>query len=397
MTLIKPFRGLRPNPEFAQAVIAPPYDVVTSDEARELAKDKPQSFLHISRPEIDLPVDVDPHSDAVYHQGLTNFTAMLDQGVLQQDTQPCFYLYRIIQGNHQQTGLVAAASVQAYNNNLIKKHELTRPDKQKDRETQIATLKAQTGPVMLTCRHQTDIQDLFNEITIQAPIYDVAGPNDTQHQFWVVDQATMIDKLNTVFNRLDALYIADGHHRSAAAAELNQDFLSVIIPDDQLQILSYNRVIADLNGYSQDSVLEKLTQDFTLSKLTTPTAPSNKGEFTLFIDKQWHKLVIKPQHINNNDTVKNLDVTLLHQYLIEPIFNIHDPRRDPRIDFVGGSRGLEGLMMRVTTGSASVAIALPPTSMDELLAVADSGNIMPPKSTWFEPKLADGLISLLTA
>ena len=398
--LIKPFRGLRPKPEFAKEVIAPPYDVVSGLEARALANSKPHNFLHISKPEIDLPESTDVYSDIVYQTGKENFNKLLTEDILQQDLYENYYAYRLSTGNHTQTGLVAVASIAAYNQNRICKHEFTRPKKETDRVRQIDALKAQTSPVFLTFRDQAIIKQLLQQTTNSKPIYDLIQDN-TRHEFWLIQDKKLTQALSTQFNALDCLYIADGHHRSAAAARIAkmypdnltaQYFLSVIFPASECRILDYNRIVKDLNGLSVSALLQKLNQNFMVEKSDQAVKPRQKAEYGMYLDSQWYQLQLKCP-VNKTDMIQRLDVSILDKYIINPIFNIHDPRIDERIDFVGGIRGLAELEKRVQSGEMAVAFALYPTAMDELLAVADQGKVMPPKSTWFEPKLADGLVS----
>lgn len=412
MPLVRPFAALRPPADYAQQVAAPPYDVLNSDEARVLAAGKPWSFLHISKPEIDLPPATDPYAPAVYAKARENFERMLREGVLRRDPEPCFYLYRLTMGAHVQTGLVAAASVAEYERNRIRKHEFTRPDKEDDRVRQIDALNAQTGPVFLTYRHRTDIDRAVADLTAPAPETDVsmAGPdgNPVRHELWVVRDRAQVSALSTLFNGLDLLYVADGHHRSAAASrvaglrraanphhtgdESYNYFLAVLFPDTQMQILDYNRVVKDLNGLSAMEFLERAGACFDVHKSAQPLKPGAAREFGLYLPGQWYRLRARPETIPP-DPVRRLDVSLLADGLIAPILGITDPRRDKRIDFVGGIRGVAELMRRVDSGEMAAAFSLYPTSLADLMAVADAGQVMPPKSTWFEPKLADGLAS----
>jgi len=409
MSLIRPFPALRPAPGRADDVAAPPYDVLNSAEARARVEGKPWSFLHISKPEIDLAEGTDPYDASVYTKGKENFDHMLKEGVLVQDEQPSYYLYRLIMGSHQQIGLVAAASVADYDTNRIRKHEFTRPDKEDDRVRQVDTLNCQTGPVFLTYRHDAIIDKIVSEVTAGEPEVNITADDGIEHALWpVTDQAT-IDTITNTFDAMNAIYIADGHHRSAAASRVCESrkaanskhtgdeaynyFLTVIFPDDQMMILDYNRVITDLNGLDNATFLSKIEESFEVTKSATTVRPQSNAEFGMYIDKSWYKLAIKSELIPTDDPVSRLDVSLLANNLIDPILGISDPRRDKRIDFVGGIRGLEELEKRVNSGEMAVAFALYPTSMDQLMSVADANEVMPPKSTWFEPKLADGLAS----
>jgi uncharacterized protein (DUF1015 family) len=411
MTLIRPFAGLRPAPDHAADVAAPPYDVLNTEEARERARDKPWSFLHISKPEIDLPEGTDPYADEVYAKARENFDRMREQGILLPDEQPGYYLYELTMGDHTQTGLVAAASVADYDTNRIRKHEFTRPDKEDDRVRQIDALNAQTGPVFLTYRHHPEIDALVERITRENPDVDITADDGVRHRLWKVAADGDNNKITDVFDAMDCLYIADGHHRSAAAsrvAVLRQEenpahtgeeaynyFLSVIFPDDQMQILDYNRVIKDLRGLETAQFIEAVKQDFDVTPEDNAVKPSKPNEFGMYLAGQWYRLNINPERIPADDPVGRLDVSLLADNLIAPLLGIDDPRRDKRIDFVGGIRGLAELEKRVDSGEMAVAFSLYPTSMDDLMSVADANEVMPPKSTWFEPKLADGLVSHL--
>jgi uncharacterized protein (DUF1015 family) len=403
MPLIRPFAGLRPVPEYAEDVAAPPYDVLSSAEARERASGKPMSFLHISKAEIDLAEDIDPFDPAVYAKAAENLNKLVEQGVLMRDAGPRYYVYQLIMGDHVQTGLVAAASVKHYDTNRIRKHEFTRPVKEDDRVRQIEALNAQTGPVLLAYKSDDEIDGILAEITKGEPVYDLKADDGIGHRFWIVEDQTTIDKLSAGFDAMDAIYIADGHHRSASASrvaktlggsddQMSHYFLSVIFPHKQMKIFDYNRVVTDLNGLSKEDFLEKVASNFTCVKEAAPVRPEKATEFGLYIDGEWYRLNINVDLIPN-DPVASLDVSLLADNLMEPVLGISDPRTDPRIDFVGGIRGLEGLEKRVDSGEMAVAFSLYPTSMEALMAVADANEVMPPKSTWFEPKLADGLVS----
>jgi len=401
MSLIRPFAGLRPLAQYAAEVIAPPYDVLNTEEARLQAKDKPKNFLHISKPEIDLPVGTDPYSEAVYAQGAAHLQHLRQQGVLQQDSQPSYYLYQLIMGEHEQTGIVALANIADYETNRIRKHELTRPDKEDDRVRHIEALNAQTGPVFLTYRQDSVIDTLVDRLTAQAPEVDVQAVDGVKHRLWTVTDSAHIDTITTTFDAMSCLYIADGHHRSAAAArvaasrqtESAQYFLSVIFPDNQMQILDYNRVVQDLNGLSVTEFLAHIERHFQVHPQPQAYKPQKSGEMGLFVAGQWYQLILPAEKIPQHDPVAQLDVSLLTNYILTPILGITDLRRDKRIDFVGGIRGLAALEQRVTRGEMACAFALYPTRLAALMAVADANQVMPPKSTWFEPKLADGLIS----
>jgi uncharacterized protein (DUF1015 family) len=408
MSLIKPFAGLRPADGRAVDVVAPPYDVVSSSEARALAQGRPWSFLHISRPEIDLPAGTDPYAREVYAKAAENLNLMVSEGVLVRDDKPCYYAYRLTMGEHVQTGLVAAASVEAYDADRIKKHEFTRPVKEDDRVRQIEALNAQTGPVFLVYKANETVDGILGAVTAQPPAVDVTAADGVRHELWVIADDDSIERLTAAFDAMAALYVADGHHRSAAGSrvgnarrEANADhageesynfFLTVIFPHDQMHILDYNRVVKDLNGLDEAAFLERVGERFRVQPSTDPVRPSRPAEFGMYLGGRWYHLQLDDAKIPD-DPVASLDVSLLADNLIEPVLGISDPRRDERIDFVGGIRGLGELEKRVDSGEWAVAFALFPTTMDALMAVADAGEVMPPKSTWFEPKLADGLVS----
>jgi uncharacterized protein (DUF1015 family) len=406
MSLIKAFRGLRPTVGYETAVAAPPYDVMNEAEARAMVEGRPWSFLHISRPEVDLAEGVDPYSPEVYAKAAANLALMREQGVLAQDERDSYYVYRLTMGEHVQTGLVAAASVAAYDSDRIKKHEFTRPAKEDDRVRQIDALNAQTGPVFLVYRAQAEVDELLAKAAGGAPSLDVTAADGVRHQIWVMDDPAQVGRLDALFEAMDALYVADGHHRSAAASRVaaarrkgqagqeSDFFLSVIFPHDQMNILPYNRVVSDLNGLSPDAFLAKVGERFSLTPSDRAVAPQRNASFGMYLQGKWYRLDLDAGRIPA-DPVAALDVSLLADLLIEPLLGISDPRRDERIDFVGGIRGLAELERRVDSGEMAVAFAMYPTSMEQLMTVADDGQVMPPKSTWFEPKLADGLVSHL--
>lgn len=411
MPLIKPFPGLRPAPGRAADVAAPPYDVMNASEARLMVQGRPWSFLHISRPEVDLAEGIDPYAPEVYSKAAENMQRMREQRILLQDGSDCFYLYRLTMGEHVQTGIVAAASVAAYDRNRIRKHEFTRPSKEDDRVRQIEALAAQTGPVFLVYRSQADVDTRMDKLTERKPEIDITAADGVRHQLWVVDDGEAIAQLMRSFDAMPALYVADGHHRSAAAsrvaaargsgvtplaAEAPHDyFLAVIFPHDQVQILDYNRVVRDLNGLDREQLLERVGAHFSIVPSATPVKPVRHGEFGMYLPGQWYRLQVEESRIPLEDPVQRLDVSILANELLRPILGITDQRTDERIDFVGGIRGLPGLQARVDSGEMAVAFAVRPTDMEALMAVADAGEVMPPKSTWFEPKLADGLVSHL--
>ena len=399
--LVTPIRGLRPSPERAEEVVAPPYDVLNTAEARVRAEGRPNSFLHISKPEIDLPEGTDPYDPSVYAKGAENLQRLIDDGVLMREEKPCYYIYRLRWESHVQTGLVFGASVAAYDINRVRKHEFTRPVKEDDRVRQITALKAQTGPVLLTYRADDAVKAIIDETAAGTPVYDLTADDGIGHTLWVLDDDAKIEQLNQIFDATDALYIADGHHRSASAsrvakensAESAQYFLSVAFAHDEMKILDYNRVVRDLHGLSADELLANAAASFDLELSAEAVRPAKPTQFGMYVNGQWYRLDVHEELVPSDDPVASLDVSLLHSNLIEPLLGISDPRRDDRIDFVGGMRGLGELEKRVDSGEMAVAFSLYPTTMEALMDVADANEVMPPKSTWFEPKLADGLVS----
>jgi uncharacterized protein (DUF1015 family) len=403
-SFVRPFAALRPTRDSASAVIAPPYDVVTTDEARALATGRPASFLHISRPEIDLPDGGSPYSDAAYAQGARSLARLVSDGVLVRDDAPSFYVYRMVMNRRAQTGVALVGSIRAYEQNVIRRHELTRPDKENDRVRNIATLNAQTGPVLVAYRADATLHELVATAAKAAPLFSALGPNDVEHTVWRVAAPAAVAEFQAALDKLEALYIADGHHRSAAAARVaaerrgardasHEFFLCVAFPHDEMRILDYNRVVRDLNGLTPDALLARIRESFDIAELATGRSPPRPETFAMHLAGRWYELKIRPTLVPRHDPVASLDVSLLQDRLLAPILRIGDVRTDPRIDFVGGVRGLAELEKRVQSGRAAVAFALHPTRMEQLMSVADAGKLMPPKSTWFEPKLADGLLS----
>ena len=403
--MIRPFTGLRPRSEQASAVAAPPYDVLSSDEARERAVGKPYSFLHISKAEIDLPSSVDHYAPEVYAKSAENLKKLIDAGILFRDAKPCYYAYRLVMGEHTQTGLIAAASVADYDSNRIRKHEFTRPDKEDDRVRQIEALNAQTGPVLLAHPDSDEAEKLIAAATAGTPIADVTADDDIRHTVWLIDDAAAIERISAVVGAMPNLYIADGHHRSAAASRVAaarrgqgrpdsaEYFLAVIFPARQMRIMDYNRVVRDLNDHSVESFLDFVAERYTVTPSINPVHPERTGVCGMYLAGNWYHLAVNPELVPTQDPVRRLDVSVLSEQLLTPILGIADLRRDTRIDFVGGIRGLAELERRVNEGEMAVAFSMHPTQMSELMSVADAGEVMPPKSTWFEPKLADGLVS----
>ena len=404
MAVIHPFSALRPPPERAKQVSSVPYDVVNSEEARALAAGNPLSFLHVSRPEIDLPAGTDLYSDQVYRKALENFQTLIAECPLQTEEVPSLYLYRLIMGDHEQLGVVACCSVDEYDQDLIRKHERTRRDKEDDRTRHMMVLQAQTGPVFLTYRARPEIDNMALETTITRPLYDFTADDGIQHTIWHVPDAV---RFVQAFRDVPHLYIADGHHRAASAsrarAELQAQsfghtgdeeynfFLTVIFPDDQLQILPYNRVVKDLNGLSSEDLLAEVEKTFAVEE-NGNAAPAQPNLWTMYLDGKWYELKLKKGTPAPTGLVDSLDVSVLQDRLLDPILGIKDVRTDKRIDFVGGLRGTRELERLVNEGKAAVAFSLHATTVDDLLRVSDAGEIMPPKSTWFEPKLRDGLL-----
>ncbi|MGF7139513.1 DUF1015 domain-containing protein [Roseimarinus sediminis] len=411
MAVIKPFKGLRPPKEIAARVASRPYDVLNSDEARAEADGNPMSLLRIIKPEIEFEPGTDEHSNEVYQMAVTNFKRFQDEGWLQNDQKDCYYIYAQTMNGRTQYGLVAAASVDDYLNGVIKKHELTRPDKEEDRMKHVRNTNANVEPVFFAYPAHEEIDRLVAKIVDEkAPEYDFISDDGFGHHFWVIDQEEVIERITNIFrNDIPATYVADGHHRTAAAALVGAEkrkqhpdytgdeefnyFLAVHFPDNQLQIIDYNRVVKDLNGLSPDELLVKLKDDFELSKVgPTIYKPEKLHEFSMYLGGNWYQLTAKAGRYNDNDPIGVLDVTILSNLVLDKILGIKDLRTDKRIDFVGGIRGLGELSRRVDKGEMAVAFALYPVSMKQLIDIADTGNIMPPKTTWFEPKLRSGLV-----
>lgn len=405
--LLSPFAALRPAPGRAPEVVARPYDVITFDEAKAGAAGKPWSFLHVSRAEIDLPEGTNPYADAVYERAAAVLFEMYDARVLRRDPGPAFYVYRMTMGDHVQTGLAGAASVDAYRAGRVRKHELTRPDKEDDRTRQIETCGAQTGLVLCAHHPNPRVDGILAAATAEEPDSDAVTDDGVRHQVWVIADLTRIEQLWAAFDAMDAIYIADGHHRSAAAARVadnrraagistgDERFLVVTFPADQMKVLDYNRVVRDLAGMDATSFLAALAATYDVEPLAGATAPDARATFTMVLEGRWYRLRRRAGVPAELPPADRLDVSLLAQDVLGPLLGITDLRTDRRIDFVGGGRGLGALEERVASGEWAVAFALYPTALDDVMAVADAGAIMPPKSTWFEPKLADGLLSLV--
>jgi uncharacterized protein (DUF1015 family) len=410
MVTIRPFKGLRPTPEMAEQVASLPYDVVSVAEARAFRKNAAH-FYHVTRSEIDLGEGVDIHSTAVYEKAKENLDCMMQDGILKEDTEPCYYLYELTMGGRTQTGLVCGSSCDDYFNGIVKKHEFTRPEKEQDRIDHIRTTRAQTGIVFLAYRDVEEVQQLIRDWKEgHAPVYDFTAEDGVRHRFWVVDDYSKVAAITHLFSSdVPCTYIADGHHRAASAGrvcnelreagyrvtgdELFNYFVTAIFPESELAILDYNRIVRDLNSLTPEAFLKALQKDFIAEPAPlAPYRPVKPHEFGLYLSGAWYRLTAKPESFDAAHPIQSLDVSILQDNLLTPVLNITDPRTDKRVDFVGGIRGLGELEKRVNSGEAVAAFSCYPVSIQQLLAVADSGEVMPPKSTWFEPKLRDGLV-----
>ena len=409
MPVIKPFKAFRPKSDLVTKVASPPYDVLNSEEARQLVKDNPYSFLHVNKAEIDLDSSVDHYDQRVYEKASENLNNLIKERVHLQDEQGKIYIYRQIMKGRVQTGLVVCVSIDDYLKGKIKKHENTRADKEKDRINHIDFTDANTGPVFMTYKAKTEITEVLNKwVKEKEPVYDFTSEDEITHTCWIIDDAQTIQQLINTFAEIDYLYIADGHHRAAAATKVGLKrrgqfkdytgkeefnyFLSVLFPHDELCIMDYNRVVADLAGNPEEEFIKKISEKFIIEKYSRESAyrPEAKHTFGVYLDNCWYKLTAKPGTFSEDDAVDSLDVSILQNNLLTPILGIEDPRTDQRIEFVGGIRGLEELEKRVKAGM-KVAFSLYPTSIEELMKVADAEKLMPPKSTWFEPKLRSGI------
>lgn len=409
MVTIHPFKALRPEAQHAKNVASRPYDVLNSKEAKIEAQGNPSSFLHITKSEIDLPEDIDVHSKKVYEKAKENLDAFLSRNIVFRESKPCYYIYQLVMNGKSQTGLVCGSSVDDYENDLIKKHEFTRPEKEQDRINHIKTTGAQTGNVFLAYRYVAAIDNFINNWKKDKnPVYDLLAEDGVQHSVWIVNDDNAIQNISDLFKEsVPCTYIADGHHRAASAAKVRKAlgntapagadiFLTTLFPSNQLYIMDYNRVVKDLNGFSVDELLVKAAEKFTIEKVAAAFSPTILHQFGLYLQGQWYCLTALPGTYTN-DPIGILDVTILQDNFLDPILGIKDQRTDKRIDFVGGIRGLNELEKRVDSGEMALAVSLHPVSIQQLFDIADTGNVMPPKSTWFEPKLRDGLLTHLIA
>jgi uncharacterized protein (DUF1015 family) len=405
MAHIKPFKALRPHLEYASQVASKPYDVLNSEEAKKEAEGNLLSFLHVTKPEIDLPAGTDPYSNEVYEKAKINLQKFIKERVLFREEKPCYYIYELQWKGRTQTGLVCVSSVEDYFNDVIKKHEFTRPEKEQDRINHMRISGAQTGNVFLACKDIKELDDIFHHWKDQnIAAYNFVADDGVQHTVWVVNSIATIDIITNLFiEKIPFTYIADGHHRAASAAKVSKElpdsenakyFLTTIFPANQLAILDYNRVVKDLNGLNDEEFLKKLESEFSVQKASAAVRPAKLHQFGMFLNNQWYTLEVKEASFKI-DPIGILDVTILQENILNKILGIEDPRTDKRIDFVGGIRGLGELEKRVSNGEMKVAFSLRPVSIQQLFDIADSGNVMPPKSTWFEPKLRDGLLTHL--
>ena len=408
MAVVKAFQAVRPAPELADKVAALPYDVMNSDEARRMVEGNPYSFLHVDKAEIDLDPSIDLYDTRVYEKARDNLSDMIAKGVFLQDGTPCLYIYKQVMNGRAQIGIVGCTAVDDYRNNIIKKHELTRADKEQDRINHVDYCDANTGPIFLTYRAEKAIDEIVEATMAEkAPVYDFVSEDGIGHTVWVMDEKEKIEKICALFASIDYLYIADGHHRSASAVRVGMKrreanpaydgseefnyFLSVIFPDNHLYIMDYNRLVKDLNGNTAEAFMEKVAEKFTITPYGGTLKPEKKHTYGMYLAGKWYLLEAKEGTYDATDPVARLDVSILQNNLLHPILGIGDPRTDKRIDFVGGIRGLKALEDRVNSGEMTVAFSMFPTTMEDLMNIADAGAIMPPKSTWFEPKLRSGI------
>ncbi|MEO8413790.1 MAG: DUF1015 family protein [Ginsengibacter sp.] len=405
MISISPFKALRPEAQFAKQVASRPYDVLNSKEAKVEAEGNPYSFLHITKSEIDLPPNVDIHSPEVYLKAKENLDAFISRPVLFNESKPCYYIYQLVMNDKSQTGLVCCSSVEDYENGLIKKHEFTRPEKEQDRIAHIKTTRAQTGNVFLAFRDVNEINEIIEKWKGEkSPVYNFTSEDLVQHSVWVVSDEKIIEQITEIFKtKVPCTYIADGHHRAASASKVKDElptnkeagyFLTTLFPAEQLHIMDYNRIVSDLNGLSKEEFLERVNKNFSIENLKESYAPKDPHNFGMYLDRKWYKLTALDGTFST-DPIGILDITILQNNLLEPVLGIKDQRTDKRIDFVGGIRGIKELEKKVNRKEWAVAFSLYPVSIQQLFDIADSNNVMPPKSTWFEPKLRDGLFTHL--
>lgn len=414
MALILPFRAVRPRREFVAEVASYPYDVISSEEAREIVKGNPLSFLHVTKAEVDLPADIDPYDARVYERARRNFEEMLKKGVLFQDETPCFYVYRLRRGEHEQRGVGACVHIKDFEEGRVKKHEMTLPDKREDRRRHIDVVDAQTGPIFLTYRRREEVSRVVEEIMKEKePEYDFVSRDGVSHTLWVVKDGEDVGMLARALKDIDAMYIADGHHRAASGVAVAQMrrrdaqsrglylphnlILAVLFPDDELQVKGYNRVVKDLCGMDEGEFIARLEKGFLVEPDYRERTPKKPHEYGMYLKGRWYRLRVKEGTYPADDDMESLDVSILQKNVLSPILGIHDPSGDPRITFVGAAKGVEELERLVDSGQYAVAFALCPPTVEEMMRVADTGRVMPPKSTWFEPKLRDGILVHLLA
>lgn len=404
MITIYPFKAIRPEAQFAKQVASRPYDVLNSKEAKVEAEGNPYSFLHITKSEINLPATIDIHSEEVYQKAKENLEAFINRPVLFTESKPCYYIYRLVMDDVSQTGLVCCSSVEDYEKGKIKKHEFTRPEKELDRINHIKITGAQTGNVFLAMRDVKELNELMEKWKKdKSPVYDFIADDKIQHTIWVISDEKLIENITNIFKtKVDSTYIADGHHRAASAAKVHSHiltkesgkFLTTLFPESQLKIMDYNRVVTDLNGLTEEAFLGKINKDFSINKVNKAFKPDTPHQFGMYLNGQWYQLTAL-EGTFAHDPVNILDVSILQNNLLDPILGIKDQRTDSRIDFVGGIRGIQELEKRVDSGEMAVAFSIYPVTIQQLFDIADTGNVMPPKSTWFEPKLRDGLLTHL--
>lgn len=405
MAEIKAFKAIRPKNELVNKVAALPYDVMNYEEAKQMAEGNPYSFLHIDRAEIDLEEGINPYDNRVYEKARDTLNNFIDDGIFINDNKPNLYIYRQIMNGRVQTGIVACTAVEDYLNEVIKKHEYTREDKERDRINHVDYCNANTGPIFLTYRNSEEISSIIENETTKTPVYNFTTDDGISHIVWIIDGETVIDKIISLFKNVEALYIADGHHRAAAAAKVGTKrreeagkydkdefnyFLSVLYPDKELKIFDYNRVVKDLNGLTTEEFLKAITEKFDIEKATEAVKPQQRHSFGMYLENTWYKLRAKANSFDEKNTVEALDVSILQNNLLAPILGIENPRTDKRIDFVGGIRGIDELVRRTET-DMKLAFSMYPTTIEELMKIADEKKVMPPKSTWFEPKIRSGI------